>query len=269
MQKLITKDGVQTYELESWDDFFDLIADPFAKSPAYIYRGQADWEWDLTSSFYRHKMKFPLRKNLLDGEPEFFDCPPLSEEHHLNAFRRAIRGRRGPNPTELDSDACWALGQHYGLATPLMDWTRAPFIALFFAFDEERVCTGESFVEPENRVVYALSTSIFCDENDGDQILKVVSPTSDDNFRLINQSALLVKPISNTDLESAIREKFKGDSRSILTKVKIPNNCRNDCLVALNKMGINHMTMFPDIGGAARHVNSLWEPGHDDSIAYV
>jgi hypothetical protein len=37
----------------------------------------------------------------------------------------------------------------------------------------------------------------------------------------------------------------------------------------LNKMGINHMTLFPDIGGAARHVNSLWQPGHEDSIEHV
>ena len=29
------------------------------------------------------------------------------------------------------------------------------------------------------------------------------------------------------------------------------------------------MTLFPDIDGAARYVNSLWEPGHEDLSAYI
>lgn len=264
-------DGVQEYHLDSWRDFFQLTTDIFARTSAHIYRGQANWEWKITSRLDRLEKKNPRRKNLSGSVPEFFDVPPFTERQHLDAFRRAIRGRRGPNPAQLDEDACWALGQHYGLATPLLDWTRSPFMALFFAFDEERLPQDDRYMEPGFRAVFALSTSVF--EHSGgepEDVLRFLSPLADDNFRLVSQAALFVRLPRRTDLEAYVRKQFKGDRlRSILAKFRIPNHDRNECLVALGKMGINHMTLFPDISGAARHVNSLWQPGHEDSIAYV
>ena len=167
----------------------------------------------------------------------------------------------------LDENACWALGQHYGLATPLLDWTRAPFIALFFAFEENVILRGSQLEKPEFRAVFALSTSVWSEDGD---VISFVSPDADDNFRLTSQSGILVRLPRREDLESIVRKKFSGDSlSSTLIKIKIPNSGRHECLIALNKMGINHMTLFPDLSGAAKHVNSLWQPGHEDSIAYL
>ena len=262
-------DGVQQYDLDSWQDFFSLTQKLFVKAPAYIYRGQAHWGWLLISSLDRLEKKCPHRKNLSGStNPEFFESPPLSEKEHLMAFRRAIRGRRGPNPTPLDDDACWVLGQHHGLGTPLLDWTRSPFIALFFAFDEEHVCDKGKYIEPEFRAVFGLSTSVLPDI---DGKVKVVSPLCDDNYRLTSQEGILVTIPRQTDLEAFVKKQWRDDTRApVLIKFRIPNtnNDRHDCLAALNKMGINHMRLFPDISGAARHVNSLWEPGHEDLIAY-
>jgi hypothetical protein len=44
----------------------------------------------------------------------------------------------------------WALGQHYGLASPLLDWTESPFVAAYFAF----IDTGER--QTDFRAVYCL-----------------------------------------------------------------------------------------------------------------
>ena len=263
-------DGMQEYPLASWRDFLSPpIMDFFATSPAYIYRGQANWEWKLVSSLNRLEEKYPKRKNLAGSNPEFYEPTPFTEEEHLDAFRRAIQGRRGPNPPQLNDDECWALGQHHGLATPLLDWTRSPFVALFFAFAEEHIHDGEKNVEPEFRAVFALSTSDKVEE------LKFISPLCDDNYPLISQMGLFVKIPRHTDLkdlESYVSVKFRDKNKSaILKKYKIPNTDkdRHECLVALNKMNINYMTLIPDISGAALHVNSLWEPGHEDSIAYI
>ena len=272
MQESPTTHGVKEYTLDSWTEFFELSNAWFSTAPAIVFRGQADYQWPLRSSLDRLEQRFPKRKNVAGSDPEFFDCPPFTDEQHLNAFKRAIRGRRGANPPALqDDDDYWALGQHHGLATPFLDLTRSPFAALFFAFEHEKVLIGNKTSSPEFRGVYALSTSAINDPiQEPEEPVHLVSPGSDSNYRLISQAGLFIKLPRRTDLESYVRTHFKGDSdRAILSRIKIQDDDRDACLVALNKMNVNHMTLFPDLEGAARHVNSLWAPGHEDSIAYV
>jgi hypothetical protein len=273
VNKLPITSGVQEFHLEDWRQFNDLVIDEFIESPAYVFRGQTDFEWPVLSSLDRHELKYPQRKNRDGGNPEFFDSPPLSEVEHLNAFRRVIRGRRGPNSVPLNDDECWALGQHYGLVTPLLDWTRSPYVALFFAMEEEVRAGSDKLLEPpEYRVVYGLSTSVI-EEGAiaGDNnVARLVSPLADDNPRLVSQSGLFLRMPRKVDLETYVRRRFADDQhRAVLVKIKIQNANRDACLVALNKMNINHATLFPDLNGSARFVNSLWQPGHEDSIAYI
>jgi hypothetical protein len=64
-----------------------------------------------------------------------------------------------PNTDGWGDERYWALGRHYGLKTPLLDWTASPFIALFFAF-----C--DSTAPDNDQALYALDASyvnrVFC-----------------------------------------------------------------------------------------------------------
>lgn len=263
--------GVQVVRLESWSEFSKLVTDRFLRGPAYVFRGQTHFDWPLVSSLDRLEQRYPRRQNTSGGDPAQFSVSPLTEKQHLAAFQRAVAGRRGRNPPQLTDDQFWALGQHHGLATPLLDWTRAPFVALFFALEEE----SESESGP--RGVFALSTSAIAHgQSEASQpaaptdAARVISLISDENERLVHQGGLFLKMPRHTDLESHVRERFAGESRqAILIKVSVPGSGRHEALVTLNKMNINRMTLFPDIDGAARYVNSLWQPGHEDSIAFV
>lgn len=273
MEESSVQNGAKEIRLNSWREFFQLTNDLFATAPAFVYRGQANYSWPLVTGLDRLQSRYPRRKNLCGGVPEFFNRPPFTEEEHLRAFKRALRGRRGPNPPQLKhEDDYWALAQHHGLATPLLDWTRSPFVALFFAFEEEKCFVSDArWEEPEYRGVYILSTSTIdsVDKNVTARV-KLVSPETDDNYRLISQNALFVRLPRETDLQSYVERHFAGESNgATFVAIKIPNTDRDGCLVALNKMNINYMTLFPNIDGAAKHVNSLWRPGHEDSIAYV
>jgi hypothetical protein len=76
-----------------------------------------------------------------------------------------------------------------------------------------------------------------------------------------------------TDLESWIREHFPDETdelphqaRAVLERIVIANRDRLDCLKFLNKMNINRMSLFPDLDGAARYTNALWELDFDTSL---
>lgn len=266
------RNDIKEIRLDSWREFSELTEKLFVSAPAYIYRGQANFDWPLQSGLDRLESHHPKRKNLTGHGQEFFECAPLTEEEHLRAFKHAIRGRRGLNPEPLTEDGCWALGRHHGLATPLLDWTRSPFVALFFAFEEEKcLLSADNWAQPKDRGVYVLSTNSIktLDEPQGPAV-RLLSPDSDTNYRMISQASILIRLPRKTNLEQYVAMHSPAEHPvATFTKIKIPNRDRDECLVALNKMNINHMTLFPDIDGAAKHVNSLWQPGHEDSIAYV
>lgn len=269
MTKKTITNGVRKHCLESWEEFADLVKTDFLPGPAYVFRGQTDYSWPLESSLDRLENKYRQRKTI-GRKPH--DCHPLSRENHLEAFKRAARGRRGINPLPIDDDdEWWALAQHHGLATPLLDWTRSPFVALFFAFETERRIDSEGKnSEPSHRGVYALSSHIIKEEKKKENQPFFFSPEGEPNHRLINQNGLLLCMPEQMALEPYIRNKFAEKERqTILIKIKIKNVDRNGCLATLNKMNINYMNLFPDLDGAARHVNSLWEEGRDDSLPYV
>lgn len=276
------KNGVLEHHLKSWKEFTDLIADPSFSWSTLIYRGQANANWKVESTLDRLEERFQRTPNIGGHIPAFFAHPPVAREVHLRRFQDMVRGRFGPNPPpEDDKNEWWALAQHHGLATPMLDWTYYPFVGLFFAFEEEKCNCSGKWSEPERRAVFALASHLV-DENAGDdeEGARPFSPKGHANYRLTNQGGLFLKMPKGKELESYVKEHFVNDTysdepgrnrppRAILQKIIIPNEGRRDCLWFLNKMNINRASLFPDLDGAARYVNNLWEIDFDSSIGYI
>lgn len=275
---LKVEQGVQTYKLDSWQQFHDLVATKFENTPAYIFRGQADAEWQIESTLDRLEKRFPTRPNFSGGTPDEFDCSPASRSTHLLAFQRAIRGRRGHNPPTLTENEIWALAQHHGMSTPMLDWTLSPFVALFFAFEEEkRIDKNGELTQPDERTVFSLSTSVVGEHSTAtDPAPQPISPTTETSHRLLAQSGLFLKMPVKMDLESYVRKCFGVDStaenehaRGVLKKIEIKNDDRSGCLKMLNKMNINRMTLFPDLDGACKYIDALWEIDFDTILGHL
>jgi FRG domain-containing protein len=258
-QRTAQSDGTVTFRLASWSSYFDFLEAEVFK-PAlpskqnYIWRGQRRSNWSLSSSLDRLFQSLGL---LTDTE----NILETRSESHLQSFKRASRGRRGLNPVNLtDKNDWWALGQHFGLATPLLDWTRSPFAAAYFAFEER------SSDSTEHRIVYGLDQNAILQKNheliNGPSqekgrppTLDFIDPMLDENQRLLSQDGLFTRAPIGIPIEQWIARAFEGSPSAVLLRVEIPDSDRLICLQALNRMNINHLSLFPDLIGASRSTN--------------
>lgn len=265
------RQGIQERTLDWWTQFYDLIATHFEDTPAYIFRGQGDAGWKVNSSLDRLEGKYPTHGVRIDGKLESLSGPPVRREEHLRAFRQAMLGRPGVAAAPADDNECWALAQQHGLATPMLDWTLSPFVALFFAFEEEN--------NAKQRAVFALSSSVIAEKHSPEDPAPLpFLPANEASYRLLVQAGLFLRMPPETELERYVRSHFHTETssqshhpRAVLMKILIANNAgdRAACLKMLNKMNINRMTLFPDPDGAAKYINALWEIDFDTSLGYI
>ena len=238
--------GIHEITLDSFRDFAPLIATEFNNTRRYVWRGQRCDNWPLEPSFSRRtKGKKTDRAKLA--------------ELQLKRFRRAVRGKRGVNPQNLSDDELWALGQHFGLATPLLDWTVSPFVALYFAFAETTTQEDSGY-----RCVFALnkprvrelSKEVVKGFPDlAYDTVRFFEPEADENARVLSQRGLFsIGPITCA-IDEWIEEHCDEHSEDLLVRILLPEEDRADCLRMLNRMNINHLTLYPDLMGAAHFTN--------------
>ncbi len=259
--------GIATYRLRNWASYYPLIEQTLTVGGShtrdFVWRGQRRHDWPLRPSFDRLIGRLTTESgSVIANNPE--DCL----RNHLERFRMAVRGRRGLNPPELPlENDWWALGQHYGLATPLLDWTRSPFAAAYFAFEDDNSDTTEY------RVVYGLDRRAVDLRNDDlataesvevgrPPLLEFYDPLSNENPRLVAQGGLFTRTPLGTPVEQWISAVFEEAPDPVLYRVLIPSQDRSACLRALNRMNINHLSLFPDLNGASRFVNLALEDSH-------
>jgi hypothetical protein len=241
--------GIWTVRLSGWRYFADYINLELLDYGGYVYRGQGAAHWGLV----------PTLDRLLRHPKKAF--PPTAREDHLAKFRMAVRGRRGSSPPQISTDnEWWAIGQHHGLATPLLDWSTSPYVAAYFAFatDGNDGATERAVfalhrpsVETKSRAISDAHKGL-----DRPNIIEFVAPLSDENPRLVNQGGLFSRAPDGIEIQDWVAQQFAGDNgHAYLLKITIPNRDRELCLRNLNRMNINHLTLFPDLYGASKYCN--------------
>tara|TARA_R110000744_G_C19342764_1_gene559611 strand:- start:254 stop:1204 length:951 start_codon:yes stop_codon:yes gene_type:complete len=263
--------------VNNWHEFVALIETDFLDWNEYIFRGQKDSSWPLRPKFdreYRGAKKLLAETNPLKGlnpqeiglveqsNPKLtLDARSVLLDRLLDRFKKACTGRRGHSPKSLSDIEWWALGQHFGLATPLLDWTQSPYVAAYFALAEPDLNSNA------NRAVWAYShdgmkdifiNSVEFDEENLDlsDAIEVVFGLIDENSRIISQSGLFTKTPNGEDIEEFIANKINLTGMSpILYKIEIPNSQREAFMRHLESMNIHAGSLFPDIVGAAEFAN--------------
>ena len=255
--------GYLEYKYESWNQFV-IHNDYFSEDMGFVFRGQRDAGWKLETTLDR------LVKNL-DPDNVYIRNP---YNDIFKKFVKSIRGRTGiDKSTNLNEDEIWALGQHHGLATPLLDWSNSFYVALYFAFE------NQTKSESGYRSVWAFHTCSnvtkameeFNNNKEPKDQFKFVDPVSDENPRLVSQSGLFTKqPLRNDfNLVDWVQNNFIGERSPYLIKIDIPEHERLRILKQLKMMNVHAATLFQDLEGSAKYCNLELELLKDKNRQFI
>jgi hypothetical protein len=214
------------------DVFVELFGDGIFRHGRYLFRGSADADWGLRSAFDRHFATVPMDRRMLLWDR-------LIEE-----WRRGCE-QAGVDAALIAEDrTLWALGQHYGLPTRLLDWSTSPYVAAFFAFAGHLTHSPERFAHVAIWVLH-LDNPVWLREGG----VEVVSVPTMRNERLRAQGGrFTLCRASIATLEEYVDRFATGVA---LTKCVLPATAAGRALPDLDAMGITSAELFADLGGAA------------------
>ncbi|WP_455261615.1 FRG domain-containing protein [Neisseria sp.] len=217
------------------------------------YRGHSKTSYRLQSTLERYLLDIGLsedfiKKNYLEIEAKYLDhCRKILLNQTIEGYSLL--------PKNLQPNELWALGQHYQMKTPLLDWSRSFFIALYFAFENHGNFNNE---DEKYRVIYILNEFLF------NQIK--IDPDLKIGNRINAQKGVFTKKLSY-ELEASIERKNiyteEGEIPTYnLSKIIISSELRTDILNFLSEINIDSTTIYPDLFGKIKNC----ELGIDNAI---
>lgn len=213
----------------------------------WIYRGQADILW-------------PLRPKA--GRPEYFleeneercnkGYPPRDLGRFKDWREQAVAYTKSLPDNDLE---CLAYAQHYGLATRLLDWTKNPLVALYFAAESESSKDGAVYCYLSWRIIEAHKTQLNSINN-----IVLYLPRPFDRRILAQGGVFTFHPQPEIPLTP---DKPHPDAAQIapdgvdLVVFRVLADTKKILLRQLSDIGINRKTLFPDLEGLSHMIN--WE----------
>ena len=226
-------------EVKTIDDFYNILKTQTQKDGNFIYRGVRNSTFELVPSIGRLKNK---------DEP-FLDLK--EEKLILDIFKH--RGYPFIKEYKDENLELLSIGQHHGLPTRLLDWTKNPLVAVYFAVEEPFTEADENITEYS--CVYIHNAKKVNLDNTFDPFavkqVKRFIPKHWDN-RIIAQSGLFT--VHNTP-----HIPWKPND---LTKILIHKDIRLTIKKTLNKFNINPGTIYPDVDGIVSHIKWLRSDKH-------
>jgi len=217
--------------IKSFEDFYAEVQK--YDSSRVIYRGVKSANFELIPKIRR--ITLPPKCESIETNEK--DIMRLFKERALPYLSKAPK-----------SEWEWlAYGQHYGLPTRLLDWTRNPLVALYFAVEEDRI---DGTVDQDSAVYIFdnkqyLQTDKYEDPYELKGVEKFIPPHI--TTRITAQSSVFtIHPYP-----------FDAFTSENITKIIFPIEIRPDLKKTLNKFGIHRASLFPGLDGLASHIQWL------------
>ena len=236
---------MQVIRLDRWEDFVDLTQ----AQNAWAFRGEVSAQWPLVTSLARRLQTYCEERELW----------PLREARALRVFRRKAHIYLADRSVIDDDLRCLALMQHHGAQTRLLDFTKSPYVAAFFALEDAVT----------DAAVYALNTPVLwsaAPSADAALTRDRIDPRTAGNFerfflgnrlpivwfgepsvmdrRLVAQSGLFVVPGQLDRPLDQILDDYDAGATPLLVKYVLPLQMRAQAMHALYRMNVTNASLF-------------------------
>jgi hypothetical protein len=256
-----------TYEAESWNELLRLLMSRGRRT--VIYRGHGQARWALTCTLVRRmRDSLPsdsrwaglMESNVRDEGLD--DHIKRSERRMLRVFMDRAEELRTPDlPARDDRLAWWELMQHHGTPTRLLDWSRSPFVALWFAMAD--AVEGEDsalwIFDTRNSTINYQEVSIHYDREALDTRAwqnKLAERAMDDRSQVplvLETSRNLARAVAQQSVVTLIPDPGPSIASSahlfeeMAVKIPIPMEWRDSIRRALESMGITRSSLMMDL----------------------
>ncbi|TGK51149.1 FRG domain-containing protein [Leptospira kanakyensis] len=262
----------KVYIINTEDELNAKLSELETYASFWVFRGEADQNWELKTSIDRASEKIPR-----------LPFSELESIWQINKTRRIYPEIKDINPTDYLEILSFL--QHHGVPTRLLDFTRSPYLALYFSFEDLDQ-------KSEYTTIYGFNAAFFrskfyeCIKKQEDHFTKEI----DYNFYkedLINWGNIeyfprLYNEIINPDnidfvlpvepdvfnqrifvqqglffLQGSTQKSFyqnleiyqESDLDKNTFKLNINRNLQNKIILKLAKMGITPYSLYPGIEG--------------------
>ncbi len=220
-----------------WKTFKNIVGEDISNNNGFIYRGQSNSEWKLTTSLHR--------TGIIKSHQDF-----LSYFRHVVPYVQepieAWDGTRRDLSNSFHMAQFVSFLQHNGFPTPLLDWTHSPYIAAYYAFE------GVNHFSPENEYVsiYSFNQNLWRKKfeskyawDDETPHVSILRPTYRGNHKqMLQQSVFWYTNLS--DPEQHIEE-YEKEGDKYLTKYIISVKERSLAIKELALMGVTAIQLNP------------------------
>ncbi|NID08923.1 FRG domain-containing protein [Fibrivirga algicola] len=219
---------MKVLEINSFLEFHQIVENYSGSN--YLFRGQTNFEWELIPKI---------------GRPGFARTIPsvFREDYLLRSWMRYSSHIIIREP--IDQWDRLSLAQHHGLATRLLDWTKNPLVALFFAtFD---------FSSEEDASVF-----IFDFKNETTQTERL------DPFTITFSGVFYPKGITARVISQRGVFSFSNNPQKSLEvlmptfdfiKLKINGGAKKSIQKNLEQYGINEFSIYQDLDNLSNYLN--------------
>jgi hypothetical protein len=260
----MTGHNYSTVQLHEWRDY-KLFVEQFSEN--WAFRGQGDANWVLNNAIER---------------TGFIHFRQGIEADFVSEFQRGARNYLSKDETPGHLIEWLALMQHHGAPTRLLDLTKSPYIAAYFAFEfcwekEEHDIAiwavninylknksleilsaefGDALNESQNLINETLFEKIFYQNNK--KLVFPVEPFRMNRRYSLQQSVFISTGIAEVPLMDQLH--FLGDSiEQAVVKIEIPSLHKKEALRELQQMNLHRASLFPDLDGYALSLKLRYE----------